>query len=186
MSLIKETIANTIHADSTRRQIMQDTQGGSDAKQNSTFSPRDQKVLHLAQNESPSQFLYKLKTERHDYVDASEYRVLDDLYNQKGIPAELLNILTYACLKSGPNVSYRLANKILHDWLQHGVKSGAQAIEYMRKREQNKGQYQRYPNKKRVEKGTDWNKHKAKDRTDVSADDLKKFFKKLEDQTGLN
>ncbi|MEB3364583.1 DnaD domain protein [Lactobacillus sp. R2/2] len=55
-------------------------------------------------------------------MDASEYRVLDSLYNEKGISAELLNILTYACLKSGPNVSFRLANKILHDWLQHGVK----------------------------------------------------------------
>ncbi|MEB3365490.1 hypothetical protein SDC49_24450 [Lactobacillus sp. R2/2] len=55
--------------------------------------------MQKAQSDTPAQFLYHLKTERNDFVDASEYQVLDNLYNDKGIPAELLNVLTYACLK---------------------------------------------------------------------------------------
>ena len=97
----------------------------------------------------------------------------------------MLNLLTYACLKSAPNISYRLANKILHDWLQHGVKTGEQALVYMNKREQNKGKYPRYTQAKRVEKATDWSKKKATVKSDVSSADLKNFFKNFEDQNGM-
>ncbi|BDR60745.1 DnaD domain protein [Lactobacillus xylocopicola] len=188
MTLVKQTIAASVHADRTRQQMKAATPTTANrASSGAGLEPQAQKVLQLAQTKSPAQFLYKLKTAKNDYVDASEYKVIDSLYNEKGIPAELLNILTYACLKSGSNISYRLANKILHDWLQHGVKDGRQALEYLAQREQNKGQYQRlYAPQKRVEKGTDWSKHQAKERTDVSADDLKNFFKNLEDETGLS
>lgn len=183
---IRQTIASSIHADQTRTRLKQQT-GSSQASaiENARFTDEEQKVLQLAQSQSPAQFLYQLKTNRHDYVDASEYKVLDSLYNEKGIPSELLNVLTYACLKCGPNVSYRLANRILHDWLQHGVKTGAQAIEYMAKREQNKGKYVRYAQNKRVEKGTDWSKKKSTVNQDVSSAELKTFFKNFEDQNGM-
>ncbi|WP_278954186.1 DnaD domain protein [Lactobacillus apis] len=185
MSLIKKTIANSIHAQTTREQLRRVTRTEETSPSNAHFSEQEQKLLQLAKSKSPAQFLYYLKTERHDYVDASEYHVLDSLYNEKGIPAELLNLLTYACLKSGPNISYRLANKILHDWLQHGVKTGEQALDYMNKREQNKGKYPRYTQAKRVEKATDWSKKKATVKSDVSSADLKNFFKNFEDQNGM-
>lgn len=185
MSLIKKTIANSIHAQTTRDQLKRVTRTEETSPSNAHFSEQKQKLLQLAKSKSPAQFLYYLKTERHDYVDASEYHVLDSLYNEKGIPAELLNLLTYACLKSAPNISYRLANKILHDWLQHGVKTGEQALDYMNKREQNKGKYPRYTQAKRVEKATDWSKKKAIVKSDVSSADLKNFFKNFEDQNGM-
>ncbi|WEV50566.1 DnaD domain protein [Lactobacillus sp. ESL0731] len=186
MPLIKRTIAENIHAEGTRKNLQQTQDPQATIQDNSSLSLRDQRILQLAQTKSPAQFLYRLKTDKHDYVDASEYKVLDNLYNQKDIPAELLNILTYACLNSGPSVSYRLANTILHDWLQHGVKTGSQALEYMEKRQQKKSYYPRYSTKpKRVEKGTDWSKKTATQSTDVSSADLKKFFKDLEDKNGM-
>lgn len=186
MPLIKRTIAENIHAEGTRKNLQQTQDQQASIQENSSLSLRDQRILQLAQTKSPAQFLYRLKTDKHDYVDASEYKVLDNLYNQKDIPAELLNILTYACLNSGPSVSYRLANTILHDWLQHGVKTGSQALEYMEKRQQKKSYYPRYSTKtKKVEKGTDWSKKTAEQNTDVSSADLKKFFKDLEDKNGM-
>lgn len=190
MSLIKNTIANSIHADNTRQRLKKSTQfNGNQAVKNTHLRKDEQELLQKAQSQSPAQFLYQLKASRDDYVDASEYKVLDSLYNEKGIPAELLNILTYACLKSGTNISFRLANKILHDWLQHGVKSGAQALEYMANRkkaqEQKRKLYSHFPARKRVEKGTNWNQKKAQVKSDVSANDLKKFFKNFEKQSGM-
>lgn len=189
LPLIKQTIANSIHAEHTRENLKKQKQDNSN-KDIKHFSKREQEVLQLAQSKSPAQFIYQLKSDRHDYVDASEYQVLDNLYNQKGISVDLLNILTYACLKTAPNVSYRLANKILHDWLQHGVQSGAQALDYMNKRAQNKFKKQQtrsasFYSHKTVEKGTDWSKKKPIKQIDVSTTDLKQFFKNFEDQNGL-
>lgn len=193
MSAIETAIANNIHAQGTRDQLKREIHDQEEDanSSNSHFSEQEQKILQLAKSEAPAQFLHYLKTKRHDYADAGEYHVLDSLLNKKGIPAELLNIMTYACLKSAPNVSYRLANKILHDWLQHGVKTGEQALDYMNKREQNKGKYPRYTPAKRVEKATNWSKKKATNKkrvvsdTDVSPNDLETLFKNFEDQNGM-
>ena len=191
MREIKQTIANSIHGSDTRRHLQNRAKiPDKFDESNSQFNQEEQKLLQKAQADTPAQFLYHLKTEKNDYVDASEYQVLDSLYNDKGISAELLNILTYACLKSGPNISFRLANKILHDWLQHGVKTGAQALDYMAKRKKTQEQrqskrYNRFVSRKTVEKGTDWNKQKPKVKSDVSSAELKEFFKNFEDKNGM-
>ncbi|KGG54044.1 DnaD domain protein [Lactobacillus sp. wkB10] len=190
MREIKQTIANSIHGSATRRHLQSKAKISDKFDNNSQLNQEEQKLLQKAQTDTPAQFLYHLKAEKNDYVDASEYQVLDSLYNDKGISAELLNILTYACLKSGPNISFRLANKILHDWLQHGVKTGAQALDYMDKRKKAQEQrrskrYNRFAPGKTVEKGTDWNKQKPKLKSDVSSAELKEFFKNFEDKNGM-
>ena len=191
MREIKQTIANSIHGSDTRRHLQDKTKIPEKFnKSDSQLNQKEQKLLQKAQTDTPAQFLYHLKTERNDYVDASEYQVLDSLYNDKGISAELLNVLTYACLKSSPNISFRLANKILHDWLQHGIKTGAQALDYMEKRKKTQEQrqskrYNRFAPRKTVEKGTDWNKQKPKVKSDVSSAELKEFFKNFEDKNGM-
>ena len=191
MREIKQTIANSIHGSDTRRHLQDKAKIPEKFnKSDSQLNQKEQKLLQKAQTDTPAQFLYHLKTERNDYVDASEYQVLDSLYNDKGISAELLNVLTYACLKSSPNISFRLANKILHDWLQHGIKTGAQALDYMEKRKKTQEQrqskrYNRFVPRKTVEKGTDWNKQKPKVKSDVSSAELKEFFKNFEDKNGM-
>ncbi|WP_223894844.1 DnaD domain protein [Lactobacillus helsingborgensis] len=190
MNRIKQAIANNIHAASTRSQLQKKTRAKDNSEvKNEHLSNSEQELLQSAKANSPAQFLYQLKTSRNDFVDASEYRVLDSLYNEKGISAELLNILTYACLKSGPNVSFRLANKILHDWLQHGVKTGGQALEYMDNRkkaqEQKRKQFGSYNSRKSIEKGTDWTENKPKINSEVSSEELKKFFENFENKNGM-
>ena len=191
MREIKQTIANSIHGSDTRRHLQDKSKIPEKFnKSDSQLNQKEQKLLQKAQTDTPAQFLYHLKTERNDYVDASEYQVLDSLYNDKGISAELLNVLTYACLKSSPNISFRLANKILHDWLQHGIKTGAQALDYMEKRKKTQEQrqskrYNRFAPRKTFEKGTDWNKQKPKVKSDVSSAELKEFFKNFEDKNGM-
>lgn len=189
MRQIKQSIANSIHGSDTRRHLQKKAES-TEKFVNNNLNQEEQQLLQKAQSDTPAQFLYHLKTKRNDFVDAGEYQVLDSLYNDKGISAELLNILTYACLKSGPNVSFRLANKILHDWLQHGVKTGSDALEYMDKRKKAQEQrqskrYKRFAPRKTVEKGTDWNKQKPKVKSDVSSAELKEFFKNFEDKNGM-
>lgn len=190
MREIKQTIANSIHGSDTRRHLQSKAKIPDKFNNNSQLNQEEQKLLQKAQTDTPAQFLYHLKTEKNDFVDASEYQVLDSLYNDKGISAELLNILTYACLKSGPNISFRLANKILHDWLQHGVKTGSDALDYMAKRKRAQEQrqskrYSRFAPRKIVEKGTDWNKQQPKVKSNVSSAELKEFFKNFEDKNGM-
>ena len=190
MREIKQTIANSIHGSDTRRHLQSKAKIPDKFDNNSQLNQEEQKLLQKAQTDTPAQFLYHLKTEKNDFVDASEYQVLDSLYNDKGISAELLNILTYACLKSGPNISFRLANKILHDWLQHGVKTGSEALDYMDKRKKAQEQrqskrYSRFAPRKIVEKGTDWNKQQPKVKSNVSSAELKEFFKNFEDKNGM-
>ncbi|AWM75583.1 DnaD domain protein [Lactobacillus kullabergensis] len=198
MREIKQTIANSIHGSDTRRHLQDKAKIPEKFnKSDSQLNQKEQKLLQKAQTDTPAQFLYHLKTERNDYVDASEYQVLDSLYNDKGISAELLNVLTYACLKSSPNISFRLANKILHDWLQHGIKTGAQALDYMEKRKRTQEQRrenrlnqfkQRSRNKKKIEKNIDWDSRKSKaisNESNLSSNELEKFFKKLEDRNGM-
>lgn len=190
MREIKQTIANSIHGSDTRRHLQSKAKIPDKFDNNSQLNQEEQKLLQKAQTDTPAQFLYHLKTEKNDFVDASEYQVLDSLYNDKGISAELLNILTYACLKSGPNISFRLANKILHDWLQHGVKTGIEALDYMDKRKKAQEQrqskrYSRFAPRKAVEKGTDWSKQKPKVKSNVSSAELKEFFKNFEDKNGM-
>ncbi|WEV40942.1 DnaD domain protein [Lactobacillus sp. ESL0681] len=187
MPLIKQTIAENIHSVDTKARLKSENQDASDQVKQK-FNSREQQILTMAKEKAPAQFLYQLKTAKHDYVDASEYKVLDNLYNKQNVQTELLNILAYACLQESSTVSYRLANTILHDWLQHGVKTGAQALEYMANRAKKKAQRQprsRYGANKRVEKGTDWSKKQAAVNQDISSKDLKDFFKNLEDKNGM-
>ena len=50
------------------------------------------------------------------------------------LPSDLINILIYACLTYDSMVSSNLAYRIANDWLQHGVASSTQAMQYLEKR----------------------------------------------------
>ncbi|MCT6812768.1 MAG: chromosome replication initiation protein, partial [Lactobacillus helsingborgensis] len=77
----------------------------------------------------------------------------------------------------------------LHDWLQHGVKTGGQALEYMDNRkkaqEQKRKQFGSYNSRKSIEKGTDWTENKPKINSEVSSEELKKFFENFENKNGM-
>ena len=92
MREITQTIANSIHGSDTRRHLQSKAKIPDKFDNNSQLNQEEQKLLQKAQTDTPAQFLYHLKTEKNDFVDASEYQVLDSLYNDKGISAELLNM----------------------------------------------------------------------------------------------
>ena len=146
----------------------------------------DKKLLKEANESSPAEFLYKIKTEKGGIASAGERQIINNLHTQYGLPEDLINILTYTCLTYDTVVNSNLAYKIANDWLQHGVATAVQALQYVKKRRDSFGngnnrrsrRNYNYQNK-RVEKGTDWSKKKVDTNSGISTAQLKDLFKDL-------
>lgn len=140
----------------------------------------DKKLLKAANESSPAEFLYKLKTQKGGITSANEKQIINNLHTQYGLPEDLINILTYTCLTYDTVVSSNLAYKIANDWLQHGVATAVQALQYVKKRRNSFGKKRPVRTyQKRVEKGTDWSKKKADSDAGISTEQLKNLFKDL-------
>lgn len=140
----------------------------------------DKKLLKAANESSPAEFLYKLKTQKGGITSANEKQIINNLHTQYGLPEDLINILTYTCLTYDTVVSSNLAYKIANDWLQHGVATAVQALQYVKKRRNSFGKNRPVRTyQKRVEKGTDWSKKKADRDAGISTEQLKNLFKDL-------
>lgn len=140
----------------------------------------DKKLLKAANESSPAEFLYKLKTQKGGITSANEKQIINNLHTQYGLPEDLINILTYTCLTYDTVVSSNLAYKIANDWLQHGVATAIQALQYVKKRRNSFGKKRPVRTyQKRVEKGTDWSKKKADRDAGISTEQLKNLFKDL-------
>lgn len=142
----------------------------------------DKKLLQAANESSPAEFLYKIKTQKGGIATASEKQIINNLHTQYGLPEDLINILTYTCLTYDTVVSSNLAYKIANDWLQHGVATAVQALQYIKKRRDNFGTRKTtrtVRTYKRVEKGTDWTKKKSDPNKGISTEQLKNLFKDL-------
>ncbi|MBW8037353.1 chromosome replication initiation protein [Lactobacillus helveticus] len=140
----------------------------------------DKKLLKAANESSPAEFLYKLKTQKGGITSANEKQIINNLHTQYGLPEDLINILTYTCLTYDTVVSSNLAYKIANDWLQHGVATAVQALQYVKKRHNSFGKKRPVRTyQKRVEKGTDWSKKKADRDAGISTEQLKNLFKDL-------
>lgn len=140
----------------------------------------DKKLLKAANESSPAEFLYKLKTQKGGITSANEKQIINNLHTQYGLPEDLINILTYTCLTYDTVVSSNLAYKIANDWLQHGVATAVQALQYVKKRRNSFGKKRPIRTyQKRVEKGTDWSKKKADRDAGISTEQLKNLFKDL-------
>lgn len=146
-----------------------------------SLDEQDKKLLKQAKENSPAEFLYKLKTEKGGITSAAEKQIINNLHTQYGLPEDLINILTYTCLTYDTVVSSNLAYKIANDWLQHGVATGVQALQYVKKRRNSFGKKKtKWVPAKRVEKGTDWSKKKADPNSGgFSTEQLKDLFKDL-------
>ena len=125
--------------------------------------------------------MYNLKTKKGGITSAGERQIINNLHTQYGLPEDLINILTYTCLTYDTVVNSNLAYKIANDWLQHGVATAVQALQYVKKRRDsfgNRKPRRSYQNK-RVEKGTDWSKKKVDTNSGISTKQLKDLFKDL-------
>lgn len=181
---IERLLADNYKSASTRKQVNQTIRRERKVVMPTNISSDKQKLLKDANSMSPAEFLYQMKSEKGGFASPGEKRVLNVLRTQYGLPSDLINVLVYACLTYDSMVSTNLAYRIANDWLQHGIASSVQALQYLEKRKEGRTQKQRryYQNNKRIEKGTDWSKKKAKTDTNVNSQDLKNFFKSLEDK----
>lgn len=185
---IGNLIAENYRTGNTRKQIHREitnrTQNISVPK---NLPENQKKLLDEANKLAPAEFLYRLKERKGGFASAAEKQVLNRLKNNYGLPEDLINILTYTCLTYDSMLTANLAYRIANDWLQHGVVNSVQALQYMEKRRQ--GNFtknaRRYSKQKRVEQGTDWSKKKAKTDDKVNSEELKNFFKNLEDKNGM-
>ncbi|RVU70565.1 MULTISPECIES: DnaD domain protein [Lactobacillus] len=189
MKAIARLIAENYRAIHARRDLQQEIEQNRphNVQMPRGLSQEKQQLLQAANSKSPAQFLYEIKKEKGGYASADEKRIIYNLRNQRGLPSDLINVLIYACLKYSPVLTNRLADRIANDWLQHKVTTSKDAIDHIDewdKRALNRTK-QRYQPQKRVEKGTDWSKKKATVDKSVNSEDLKNFFKNLEDQSGM-
>ena len=185
---ISNLIAENYRTSSTRKQIHREI---SKKAQNiaipKNLSENQRKLLEEANKRAPAEFLYRLKEHKGGFASAAEKQVLNRLRNNYGLPEDLINVLTYTCLTYDSMLTANLAYRIANDWLQHGVANSIQAVQYMEQRRQ--GSFtkntQRYAKQKHVEKGTDWSKKKANTDNKINSEELKNFFKNLEDKNGM-
>lgn len=184
---IENLIAENYRSSHTRKQVNHELTQDSNQARPVKVSTDKQKLLQDATQMSPAEFLYQIKADKGGFASPGEKRTLNVLRSQYGLPSDLINILVYACLTYDSMVSPNLAYRIANDWLQHGIASAPQALQYLEKRQEKrskKPQRYGYNQPKHVEKGTDWSKKKAKADSNVNSEDLKNFFKNLEDQNG--
>lgn len=179
MPQIANLIARNFRSNHTRRQVNQEIAHDQKKKVGPHLAAAQNKLLRDATRLSPADFLYKIKEKKGGFVSSSEKRVLNNLSGQYGLPADLINILSYTCLSYDSMVSANLAYRIANDWLQHGVGTAAQALTYIAQRRRSKGPAH-YRAQKRVEEGTDWSKKKAKEGNHQELADLQNFFKHLD------
>lgn len=186
---IERLIADNYRSDKTRQNIQSNLQKNKEpVKVPNNLSQDNQTLLKNANSLAPAEFLYRLKERKGGFATAAEKQILNNLGNQYGLPSDMINVLTYACLRYDSVLTSSLAYKIANDWLQHGVTNSVTALQYLEKRNQDAKRPKRYYSNtkpKRVEQGTDWSKKKAKIDNKVNSEDLKNFFKNLEDQSGM-
>lgn len=183
MRSISQTLAESYKSINTRSNVQKQVDEGQKQalaaiKQ---LDDNDKKLLQAANESAPAEFLYKIKTQKGGIATAGERQIINNLHTQYGLPEDLINILTYTCLTYDTVVSSNLAYKIANDWLQHGVATAVQALQYIKKRRQvgTKRQNRSSYAYKRVEKGTDWSKKKADPNAGISTQQLKDLFKDL-------
>lgn len=124
------------------------------------LSAQDDELLKTINKYSTIDYLYHLKEEKGGYVTANEKKVIYRLQNQYGLSPQLINVLIYTCLEYDSVLAPNLADRIANDWLQKGVTTAVQAIEYVKNRRK-KYQQRRYQVKnKPVKKTNNWQKQK--------------------------
>ena len=96
-----------------------------------------QRLITLAKEMTPFDFMTSIKQQRNGYVSNGEQRIILDLVQVGTIPSEVINILIHYVLvvKNNPTITKNLMDTIANDWSQKGIQSAEQAIEAVRQRD---------------------------------------------------
>ena len=96
-----------------------------------------QRLIILAKEMTPFDFMTSIKQQRNGYVSNGEQRIILDLVQVGTIPSEVINILIHYVLvvKNNPTINKNLMDTIANDWSQKGIQTAEQAIEAVRQRD---------------------------------------------------
>ena len=96
-----------------------------------------QRLITLAKEMTPFDFMTSIKQQRNGYVSNGEQRIVLDLVQVGTIPSEVINILIHYVLvvKNNPTINKNLIDTIANDWSQKGIQTAGQAIEAVRQRD---------------------------------------------------
>lgn len=148
------------------------------------FSEKERRLLVNAKLMAPAEFLIKFKESNGWNVAPREHRVLHTVMNL-GFSSALINMAIYGNLLTDSVITDTTMTRILNDWTgkKNNIHTPEDALRHIKKRNEKKSQRTYYrPRYKRVEKGTDWSKKTANMNAKVDTEELKNFFKKLENK----
>ena len=96
-----------------------------------------QRLIILAKEMTPFDFMTSIKQQRNGYVSNGEQRIILDLVQVGTIPSEVINILIHYVLvvKNNPTINKNLMDTIANDWSQKGMQTAEQAIDAVRQRD---------------------------------------------------
>lgn len=96
-----------------------------------------QRLITLAKEMTPFDFMTSIKQQRNGYVSNGEQRNILDLVQVGTIPSEVINILIHYVLvvKNNPTITKNLMDTIANDWSQKGIQTAEQAIEAVRQKD---------------------------------------------------
>ena len=96
-----------------------------------------QRLITLAKEMTPFDFMTSIKQQRNGYVSNGEQRIILDLVQVGTIPSEVINILIHYVLvvKNDPTITKNLMDTIANDWSQKGIQTAEQAIEAVRQKD---------------------------------------------------
>ena len=96
-----------------------------------------QRLITLAKEMTPFDFMTSIKQQRNGYVSNGEQRIILDLVQVGTIPSKVINILIHYVLvvKNNPTINKNLMDTIANDWSQKGIQTAEQAIEAVRQRD---------------------------------------------------
>ena len=96
-----------------------------------------QRLITLAKEMTPFDFMTSIKQQRNGYVSNGEQRIILDLVQVGTIPSEVINILIHYVLvvKNNPTINKNLMDTIANDWSQKGIQTAEQAIEAVRQKD---------------------------------------------------
>ena len=96
-----------------------------------------QRLIILAKEMTPFDFMTSIKQQRNGYVSNGEQRIILDLVQVGTIPSEVINILIHYVLvvKNNPTINKNLMDTIANDWSQKGIQTAEQAIDAVRQRD---------------------------------------------------
>lgn len=162
MQAIAAVIAENYGQKKTKDSVKKQTQLPKDAVTTiKNLSSKDDELLKDVNQYTAIEYLYHLKEEKGGYVTPNEKRVVYRMQNQYGLSTQLINVLVHTCFEYDSILSANLADRIANDWLQQGVTTAAQAIDYVNKRRKHQRKNTRYTsNTKVVKHKKDWSAKK--------------------------